>query len=64
VGNLGDKPLAPKGPAMGSGHVCLGPGLVDEHQPAGIKPPLILLPLLPPARDLRPQLLDGEQSFF
>ena len=42
-------------------HVGLGPGLVDEDEAPGIKPPLIPLPPFAPARDLRPQLLDGEQ---
>ncbi len=45
-------------------HVRLGPGLVDEDETTRVKPILILPPLLPPPRDLRPQLLDGEQRFF
>jgi hypothetical protein len=40
------------------------PSLVDKDQAPGIKPALILLPLLAPPGDLRPQLLDGEQRFF
>jgi len=51
-------------PAPDRRHVGLGPGLVDEDEASGIKPTLILLPLLPPAGDLRTQLFDGEQRFF
>ena len=60
----GDELAAARRPASDRGHVGLGPGLVDEDEAPGIKPVLILLPLLPPPGDLRPQLLDGEQRFF
>ena len=62
--SAGDQLAPARRPAPDRRHVGLGPGLVDEDQPPGIKPPLVLLPLFPPARDLRPQLLDGEQRFF
>lgn len=61
---LGDELAATPGPAPQRGHVGLGPGFVDEDQFCGIKPALILLPLFPPPRDLRPILLAGEQAFF
>jgi len=61
---FGDELAAPPGPAPERGHVGLGPGLVDEDQFTRIKPPLILLPLSPPPRDLRTVLLAGEQAFF
>lgn len=60
----GHQLVAARCPAPDRRHVRLGPGLVDEHQAARIKPALILLPLRPPARDRRPVLLDGEQRFF
>ena len=64
VRHLGDQPLAARRAAVGAGHVGLGPGLVDEDQAGGIKPPLILLPLRAPARHVRPILLAGVQAFF
>lgn len=60
----GDQLLAARCPAPDRRHVGLRPGLIDEDQTPGIKPALIFLPLSPPARDLRSQLLDGEQRFF
>jgi hypothetical protein len=60
----GDQLAASPAPATERRHVRLGPSLVDEDQALGIKPSLILLPLLAPARDRRPQLLGGEQRFF
>jgi hypothetical protein len=49
---------------MAPGHVGLGPGLVDEHQPMGSDAALVLLPPGPPAGDVRPILLAGEHGFF
>jgi hypothetical protein len=45
-------------------HVGFGPGLIDEHETGRVRPSLILLPLLPPPGDLRPQLLCGKDAFF
>jgi len=45
---------------MGSGHVGLGPGLVDEDQPPGIDPALIFAPPGPPPGNVRSILLAGE----
>ena len=64
VRRLGDQPLASRRAAMGSRHVGLGPGLVDEHQTGRIKPPLILSPLCPPPRHVGTILLAGVQAFF
>lgn len=61
--SLGDELAATLRPASDRRHVGLGPGLVDEDQPARIKPALILLPLRPAPRDLRTVLLGGEQPF-
>lgn len=60
----GDELCSSRRPAPDRRHVGLRPGLIDEDEASGIKPTLILLPLGSPARDLRPQLLDGEQRFF
>ena len=49
---------------MPAGHVGLGPGLVDEHQPLGVKPALMRLPPGPAASDVGAILLAGVQSFF
>jgi hypothetical protein len=49
---------------MGTRHVGLGPGLVDEDEAARINATLILPPLRPPPGDLGPVLLGGEQAFF
>ena len=62
--SLSDQLVTASAPAPERGHVGLRPGLVDEDQPRGIKPPLILLPLRPPPCDLRTILLAGEQAFF
>jgi len=63
-GRSGDKLVPAPAPAADRRHVGLGPGLVDEDQAHRIKPALVLLPLLAPSGDRRPQLLGGEQRFF
>ncbi len=64
IGHFCVKPLTFGCPAPQRGHVGLGPGLIDEHEAGRIRPSLILLPLLPPPGDLRPQLLGGKNAFF
>ena len=64
VRHFGVEPLAFECPATQGCHVGLGPGLVDEHEPLGIKPPLILLPLLAPPCHLGPELFCGQHAFF
>lgn len=64
IGHLCLKPLTFGGPTPQRGHVGLGPGLIDEHEAGRIRPPLILLPLLAPPGDLRPQLFGGKNAFF
>lgn len=59
VRSLGDQPPATRSASAQRHHVGLGPGLIDEDEPA-----LILLPLCSPPRDCRPVLLAGEQLFF
>lgn len=63
-GGLGEEFAPPSGPTPQWCHVGLGPGFIDEDERGGIKPPLILLPLFPPPRDLGPVLFGGEQRFF
>ena len=58
------QPLAPGAPAMAAGHVRLGPGLVQEDEPAGIKLALRALPLLAALHDVWPLLFGGHQTFF
>ena len=53
------QPLAPGAAAMAAGHVGLGPGLVQEDEPAGIKLALRALPLPAAPRDVRPLLFGG-----
>jgi hypothetical protein len=57
--------LLPHGaPAVRAGHVGLGPGFIDEHQPPGINLVPISPPLLAPACDVRSILFAGAQAFF
>ena len=64
IGHLGMEPLAPGCPSAQGSHVRLRPGLVDEDEVPGVKPPLILLPLRAPPGDLRAQLFGGKNTFF
>ena len=64
VGPGRSQPLAPGAAAMATGHVGLGPGLIQEHEATWIQ---LALPALPPAaaaHDVRPVLLGGHQAFF
>jgi hypothetical protein len=56
--------LAARCPAPQRCHIGLCPGLIDEHQPSGIDPILILGPLRPPASDIGAILLGGNQRLF
>jgi hypothetical protein len=49
---------------MAPGHVGLGPGLVDEDQPFGVEPALVLLPLLASTGDVGAVLFAGVQALF
>ena len=64
VGPGRPQPLAPGAAAMATGHVGLGPGLIQEDEAPRIQ---LALPALPPAaaaHDVRPILLGGHQTFF
>lgn len=63
-GRLGQQLVTPQRPTPDRRHVRLGPGFINEDQPLGIKPRLILLPLCAPSRDLGAILFGGEQRFF
>ncbi len=64
IGHLGGQPLAIRTPAAQRRHVCFGPSLVDKNQAAWINPTLIFVPEPPPAGDVRPILLGGQNAFF
>lgn len=64
IRHLGVEALSDRCPATQGCHVGLGPGLIDEDEAAGIRPPLELLPLLAPSGDLGPQLFGGKHGFF
>jgi hypothetical protein len=49
-----DETLAPTAPATQRRHVCFDPGLVDEHQPAGINLPPISSPVGAATGDVGP----------
>ena len=62
--DLADQSLATAAAAVQAGHVVLGPGLVDEHQPCRIEGWLRLAPLCTSLGDVRSVLLSGAQTFF
>ena len=64
VRHFGVEPLALGCPATQRGHVGLGPGFINEDEPSGIKPSLILLPLPAPPCHLGPELFGGQHAFF
>ena len=64
IGHFCVQPLSFGCPTSQRCHVGFGPGLIDEHETGRVRPSLILLPLLPPPGDLRPQLLCGKDAFF
>jgi len=64
VRHLVDQQLASRAPAMGTGHVGLDPGLVDEDQASRIKPMLMASPPGTEPGDLGPILLARHQRFF
>jgi hypothetical protein len=61
---LGFDALTAWRPAPQRRHIGFGPGLIDEHQPGGIDPILILGPLRPSAGDIGTILLGGNQRLF
>jgi hypothetical protein len=60
----GEQASAARSAPLLTGHVGLGPGLVDEDQPVWIDITLVALPSLALALDIRTFLLGGAQSFF
>lgn len=64
IRHFGVKPLTLGCPAAQGGHVGFGPCFINEHEAAGINPPLILLPLLAPPGHLGPELFGGQHAFF
>jgi len=64
VRHRGDQTLSAQGSTVGAGHICLGPGLVDEDQARRVNAVLVALPPLALAGDVGAVLLGGAQSFF
>jgi hypothetical protein len=64
IRHLGVEPLADRCPAPQRSHVGLGPGFVDKNEASGVRPALILLPLLASPGHLGPQLFGGKNAFF
>lgn len=64
VRRSGVEALSPLAPSVGPRHVGLGPGLINEHETAGIDLSLVALPTLAPPRYVRPVLLTGQHAFF
>jgi len=64
VRHLGFDALTAQRPAPQRRHIGFGPGLIDEHQPSGVDPILILGPLRPPTGDIGTILLGGNQRLF
>lgn len=60
----GNQALAARAAAVVPGHIGLGPRLINEHEPAGIKPALSTLPAGALPGDIRPLLLGGHETFF
>lgn len=58
------KPAAFGCPATQGSHVGLGPGFVDEDQPLGVNPALVLFPLFAPSCDLGTELFGGKNGFI
>src|SRR5262249_29794475 len=58
------QPLTAQSPAAPRCHFCLGPCLVNEDQAFAGDPPLIPLPLRPPASDITTIALAGGDAFF
>ena len=64
VRDLCFQPLATRRPSPERRHVGLGPGLVDEDQALRRDAPAVLLPLGPPAFDVRAIPFTGDGGFF
>ena len=58
------EPRPTQAPSPQRCHVCLGPGLIDEHKPSGIDACLALTPLTSPARYVGAVLLRSNQGLF
>ena len=64
VGDSHAQALAARGPAVGAGHVGLGPCLIDEHQPVGVETGLAVAPGVPAHQHIRTVLLRRVAGLF
>jgi hypothetical protein len=61
---FGMQTLAFPAPAPEPRHVGLDPGLINADEARDVDARQILLPPVPAARDVRPQLLGWQNTFF
>jgi len=64
VGDRCDQSLAARAAASEPHHVCAGGGLVNKHQPGGVKQALLSYPTSAGASDIGSLLLRRVQTFF
>ena len=64
IGPRGGQPLATRTATVAAGHIGLGPRLINEYEPVGIKLALGALPACAPPHDVRALLLGGRETFF
>jgi hypothetical protein len=62
--NRCDQPLPARATTSEPHHVCAGSGLVDKHQPSGVKHALLSYPTSAGASDIGSFLLCRVQAFF
>jgi hypothetical protein len=62
--NRCDQPLPARATTSEPHHVCAGSGLVDKHQPSGVKHALLSSPTSAGASDIGSFLLCRVQAFF
>jgi hypothetical protein len=64
VGSITEQALALNRTSVTRRHIGRHPGLVDEHQPGGLKMLLLSLPGAPRRLHLATLLFGGDQRFF
>lgn len=64
VRHFGSEPLPLRAPTVSARHVGLGPGFINKDQALRFQFPLVGLPTLAFACDVRPILFTGQNAFF